>query len=53
MAIALGMLAYLAASAGLSLGLLVLIWLADRYEREPPWMVLLATFWGAVPAILL
>lgn len=53
MAIALGTLAYLAASAGLSLGLLALIWLADRYEREPPWMVLLATFWGAVPAILL
>lgn len=53
MAFAFGMLVYLAASAGLSLGLLAFIWLADWYEREPPWMVLLAMLWGAVPAILL
>lgn len=53
MAIALALLVYLATSGTLSLGLLALIWSADRYEREPAWAVLLATFWGAVPAILL
>ncbi len=27
-------------------------YLADRYEREPTWMVIVAFLWGAVPAII-
>jgi protease PrsW len=50
---ALGALAYFAVSSLLSLFFLALVWLSDRYEREPPWLVLLAAVWGAVPAILL
>ncbi len=31
---------------------LILIWLMDRYEREPIWLLLLNFFWGATGAIL-
>ena len=30
-----------------------LIWWLDRYEREPVWLLALAFFWGAIPAVLL
>jgi protease PrsW len=49
----LGIAAYLAFSAFLSTLFLTLVWLADRYEREPWWLVILAAAWGAVPAIFL
>ncbi len=32
---------------------LIIIWLMDRYEREPFWFVLLNFFWGATGAIFL
>ena len=32
---------------------LVIIWLLDRYEREPFWLILLNFFWGATGAIFL
>jgi len=48
---------------GISLSLLVggittaiygwLVWWLDHYEKEPWWLLALAFFWGAVPAILL
>ena len=44
--------AYILASGVLSFLFLTLVWLADRYEREPPWLVFMATCWGAVPAVL-
>lgn len=47
----LALLAYTAASGALSLLWLLLVWLCDRYEREPPHTLLLAVFWGAVPAV--
>jgi RsiW-degrading membrane proteinase PrsW (M82 family) len=31
----------------------LLIWWADRYEREPFWLLAVAFLWGAIPAILL
>ncbi len=49
----LGLAAYLAFSAFLSALFLTLVWLADRYEREPWWLLLLAAAWGAIPAIFL
>jgi protease PrsW len=49
----LGIAAYLALSAFLSTLFLTLVWLADRYEREPWWLVMLAAAWGAVPAVFL
>lgn len=30
-----------------------LVWWLDRYEREPLWLLALAFFWGAIPAVLL
>lgn len=30
-----------------------LVWLADRYDREPLWLVALTFFWGATGAVLL
>jgi RsiW-degrading membrane proteinase PrsW (M82 family) len=30
-----------------------LVWWLDRYEREPVWLLALAFFWGAIPAVLL
>ncbi|MEW6758202.1 MAG: PrsW family intramembrane metalloprotease [Acidobacteriota bacterium] len=44
---------YLAVNLPLSALLLTLIWLADRYEREPWSILLLCAGWGALPAILL
>ncbi|MBS1550739.1 MAG: PrsW family intramembrane metalloprotease [Bacteroidetes bacterium] len=32
---------------------LIIIWILDRYEREPFWLLLLNFFWGATGAILL
>jgi len=32
---------------------LVIIWILDRYEREPFWLLLLNFFWGATGAIFL
>jgi len=32
---------------------LIIIWLLDRYEREPFWLILLNFFWGATGAIFL
>jgi len=32
---------------------LIIIWILDRYEREPFWLVLLNFFWGATGAIFL
>ncbi len=29
------------------------VWWLDRYEKEPVWLLILAFFWGAVPAALL
>jgi len=52
-AVFLGSVVYLVVSALLSAGLLTLVWLADRFEREPLGMVLLAAAWGTVPAVLL
>jgi len=31
----------------------LLMWWADRYEREPFWLILVAFFWGAIPAVIL
>ena len=42
---------YLFVSGGMSALLLLLVWLSDRYEREPLHIVLLATLWGALPSI--
>lgn len=53
MADAVAVLLYLAASGALSLALLALVWLADRYEREPPLLVLGAALWGTLPAFLM
>lgn len=44
---------YLAINVPLSLGLLLLVWFSDRYEREPLWAVLLSACWGALPAVFL
>lgn len=30
-----------------------LIWWLDRYEREPLWLLALAFFWGAIPAVVI
>lgn len=32
---------------------LIIIWILDRYEREPFWLLLLNFFWGATGAIVL
>lgn len=48
----LALLAYLLASGMLSLLFLTLVWSADRYEREPFGLLLLAAAWGGIPAIL-
>lgn len=32
---------------------LIIIWLLDRYEREPFWLILLNFFWGATGAVFL
>jgi len=32
---------------------LIIIWILDRYEREPFWLLLLNFFWGATGAIIL
>lgn len=53
MEVVLGVLVYCAVSALLSGGLLVLVWLADRFDREPIGMVLLAAGWGTLPAVFL
>ena len=45
------LLAYLLMSGALSLLFLTLVWAADRYEREPFWLLLLAAAWGGIPAI--
>ncbi|MCB0097042.1 MAG: hypothetical protein KDE46_15040, partial [Caldilineaceae bacterium] len=29
-----------------------LFYWADRYEREPMWLVMLAFWWGAIPAVV-
>jgi len=52
-AVVLGFLFYLGVSAVLSAGLLILVWLVDRFEREPLGYVVLAAAWGTVPAVLL
>ncbi len=40
--------------AALPMALFVLIvWLSDRYDREPLWLVGLSFFWGAIGAVLL
>lgn len=31
----------------------LLMWWADRYEREPFWLMAVAFLWGAIPAVLL
>jgi RsiW-degrading membrane proteinase PrsW (M82 family) len=31
----------------------LLLWWADRYEREPFWLLLVAFLWGAIPAVIL
>ena len=45
------LLAYLLVSGALSLLFLTLVWAADRYEREPFWLLLMAAAWGGIPAI--
>jgi len=47
----LALLAYLLVSGALSLVFLALVWAADRYEREPFWLLLVAAAWGGIPAI--
>ena len=42
---------YLIISGGMTAVLLLLVWLSDRYEREPLWIVFLAVLWGALPSI--
>ena len=53
MANVIAVLFYLAVSGLLSLTLLALVWLADRYEREPPMLVVATAFWGMVPAFVM
>lgn len=53
MATLLALVAYLAISIPVTAGLLLLIWLADRYEREPFGIVLMAAAWGTLPAVFL
>ena len=36
-----------------ALGYTLLVWWLDRYEREPFRLLMVAFFWGAVPAIAL
>lgn len=43
---------YLLLSGALSSLWLALVWLADRYEREPIHILALAVFWGAAPAVV-
>ena len=44
---------YLVVSGGMSAVLLLLVWLSDRYEREPFYILLLAAAWGALPSVFL
>jgi len=32
---------------------LTLVWVSDRYDREPLWLVALTFFWGAIGAVLI
>lgn len=43
---------YIFVSGSMSVALLILVWLSDRYEREPLYIVLLAALWGALPSIV-
>ena len=42
---------YIIVSGGMSALLLLVVWLSDRYEREPAHIVFLATLWGALPSV--
>lgn len=44
---------YVVISGFTSVTLLLLVWWADRYEREPLHILLLAVLWGALPSIFL
>jgi len=48
--------AYLAAVLGVTVttvGSLILIWLLDRFEKDPIWLLALVFLWGAVPAVVI
>jgi RsiW-degrading membrane proteinase PrsW (M82 family) len=32
---------------------LILIWLLDRFEKDPVWLLMLIFLWGAVPAVII
>lgn len=47
---------YLAAVLGVTvttIGSLTLIWLLDRFEKDPIWLLALVFLWGAVPAVII
>jgi protease PrsW len=52
MDILLGLIVSLAAAVIPTVIYALAFYLADRYEREPVWMIVVAFFWGAVPAIV-
>lgn len=52
MAIFIGLFISLAAAVIPTILYALAFYLADRYEREPVWMVVVAFLWGAVPAIV-
>lgn len=31
----------------------LITWFIDRYEKEPVWLLIIAFFWGAIPAVVL
>jgi RsiW-degrading membrane proteinase PrsW (M82 family) len=53
LAIGIASVLYIATSGLLSALLLLLVWISDRYEREPLGLLILSAAWGAVPAVLL
>jgi len=36
-----------------TIGSLFIIWLLDRFEKDPVWLLMLIFLWGAVPAIII
>jgi RsiW-degrading membrane proteinase PrsW (M82 family) len=36
-----------------TIGSFVIIWLLDRFEKDPVWLLMLIFLWGAVPAVLI
>lgn len=47
-----GLLVSLAAAVVPTFFYALAFYLADRYEREPAWMVIVAFLWGAIPAVV-